>query len=151
MARPPLISVLVVGGLLAAGPTPRPASAFDFAAVRPLDEASVDPGLLAGVFGRWDIRHRDGRTTCHVTLTKEPSIGGYSIDIAPACVAQFPALADVTAWRLLENWTIDLVDPLRHTRIRFETPDERYVAFGEAADIKDIAEFVKREGKPASR
>jgi hypothetical protein len=52
-------------------------------------------------------------------------------------------MADIAAWRLLEGWTIDLVDPLRKTRVRFETPDNRYVAFGDPKDIAGIHEIVK--------
>jgi hypothetical protein len=50
----------------------------------------------------------------------------------------------------LENWTIDLVDGLRKTRVRFETPDNRYVAFGDAKDIAGMADFVKIQNKPGA-
>jgi hypothetical protein len=52
-------------------------------------------------------------------------------------------MADISAWRLLEGWTIDLIDPLRKTRVRFETPDSRYVPLGDPKDIAGIDEFAK--------
>ena len=56
---------------------------------------------------------------------------------------------DIAAWRLLQDWTIDLVDPLRKTRVRFETPDNRYVAFGDDKDIAGMDKVVKISSKAA--
>jgi len=58
---------------------------------------------------------------------------------------------DVAGWRLLQNWTIDLIDPLRKTRIRFETPDDRYVAFGAAGDIAGMDNLLKIPDAPAQK
>jgi hypothetical protein len=52
-------------------------------------------------------------------------------------------MGDIAGWRLLESWTIDLIDPLRKTRLRFETPDDRYVAFGAPGDIAGMDDLVK--------
>lgn len=120
-----------------------PASAFDFEPIKPLDTKSVEPALLADTFGAWEIRDKSGKKRCRVTLLKEFGIGGYQIEATPGCEKSFPVMSDISAWRLLEGWTIDLVDPLRKTRVRFETPDDRYVALGDPKDIAGIYEIVK--------
>jgi hypothetical protein len=120
-----------------------PAAAFDFEPVKPLDVKQVNAALLADTFGTWEIRDKSGKKRCRVTLAKESGIGGYQIEIAPGCEKIFPIMADISAWRLLEGWTIDLVDPLRKTRVRFETPDNRYIPFGDPKDIAGIDGIVK--------
>ena len=121
----------------------RPAAAFDFAPAPPLDTAQVDPALLKDMFGAWEIRDKAGRKRCRSVLLREPAIGGRGIEIGEQCAKAYPAMGDVAGWRLLEGWTVDLIDPLRKTRIRFETPDNRYVAVGEPADIAGMDDLVK--------
>jgi Protease inhibitor Inh len=128
-----------------------PAAAFDFEPVKPLDIKEVEPAMLADTFGAWEIRDKSGKKRCRVTLLKEFGIGGYQIEAAPGCEKTFPIMGDITAWRLLEGWTIDLVDGLRKTRVRFETPDARYVPFGDPKDIGGIDEIVKVQDKAAPR
>ena len=132
---------LVILALMAA--LAGPANAFDFEPVKPLDTKGVEPALLANTFGAWEIRDKSGKKRCRVTLLKEFGIGGYQIEVTPGCEKNFPVMGDISAWRLLEGWTIDLVDPLRKTRVRFETPDDRYVASGDPKDIAGIYEIVK--------
>ena len=127
------------------------AHAFDFPAVKPLDEKSVDPAMLADMYGTWEIRNKSGKKRCRITLLKEFTIGGYQVDKAPGCEKTFPVMDDISAWRLLEGWSIDLVDPVRKIRIRFETPDNRYVPFGDPKDIAGIDEIVKIQDKPGQR
>lgn len=126
------------------------AGAFDFEPVKPLDVKAVDPAMVASVYGAYDIHDKSGKKRCRVTLLKEPGIGGSQIDIAPGCDKAFPVMADIAAWRLLEGWTIDLVDPLRKTRVRFSTPDNRYIPFGDAKDIAGMDELLKVKAKPAA-
>ncbi len=128
-----------------------PAGAFDFEPVKPLDVKAVSPELLAGIYGPWEIRDKSGKKHCRVELKKEFGIGGYQIEIAPGCDKAFPIMGDIAAWRLLEGWSIDLVDGLCKTRIRFETPDNRYVALGDKSDIANIHEIVKLKGKVSPR
>jgi hypothetical protein len=128
-----------------------PAFAFEFEPAKPLDLKSVSPELLAGIYGPWEIRDKSGKKRCRIDLKKEFGIGGYQVEVAPGCEKAFPVMGDVAAWRLLEGWSIDLVDPLRKTRVRFETPDNRYVAFGDKNDIADIYEIVKLKDKGGSR
>lgn len=120
-----------------------PAAAYDFEPVKPLDISAVDPALLSDVFGAYEIRDKSGQKRCRINLMKEFGIGGYQLDIAPGCDKAFPIMGDLGAWRLLEGWTIDLVDPLRKTRIRFETPDNRYAPFGDDKDIAGMHELIK--------
>jgi len=128
-----------------------PAAAFDFEPVAPLDTAQVDPALLKNMLGAWEIRDKAGKKRCRIALTREPAIGGMGIEIDPQCGKAYPAMDDVAGWRLLQNWTIDLIDPLRKTRIRFETPDDRYVAFGAAGDIAGMDNLLKIPDAPAQK
>lgn len=133
--------------LLANGPS----AAYDFAPAKPLDTKDVDPAMLKDLYGAYEIRDKSGKKRCRVTLLKDFGIGGYQIEVAPGCDKAFPVMGDIAAWRLLEGWTIDLVDGVRKTRVRFETPDERYVPFGDEKDIAGMHEFVKVQDKPGAR
>ena len=125
-----------------------PAAAFEFVPVKPLDVKSVEPSLMADIYGTWEIRDKTGKKRCRLTLQKEFTIGGYQLEKAPGCDKAFPVMEDISAWRLLEGWSIDLVDPLRKIRIRFETPDNRCVPFGDEKDIAGMAELLKIKDKP---
>lgn len=127
-----------------------PAKAFDFEPAKPLDEKSVDPTLVADMYGTWEIRDKSGKKRCRITFGKESIIGGYQVDKAPGCEKAFPVMDDISAWRLLQGWSIDLVDPIRRIRIRFETPDNRYVPFGDPKDIAGIYGIVKVKDKPGA-
>lgn len=109
-----------------------------FEPLQPIDLKSVDPDLAADMFGHWTISDESGRKTCGVELLKETGIGGMQIDVEPRCQSVFPVMGDIAAWRLLEGWTIDFVDAERKTRIRFSTPDDRYVALPEVDGIFTI-------------
>ena len=119
------------------------AAAFDFPPGTPLDVPKLEPAMQADIYGVWEIRDKSGKKRCRITLLKEFTIGGYEAQPAPGCEKAFPVMADISAWRLLEGWTIDLVDPIRRVRIRFETPDNRYVPFGDPKDIAGIYEITK--------
>ena len=125
------------------------AFAFDFEPLKPLDLRAVDPAMAKGAFGAYEIRNKSGSKRCRIVLTQEPAIGGYGVDLAPDCAKAFPVMADIAGWRLLEGWAIDLIDPLRKTRVRFETPDARYVPFGNPADIAGMDELRKLPDSPA--
>lgn len=120
-----------------------PAAAYDFEPAKPLNLSEVDPSMLADLHGAWEIRDAAGKRRCRLTLLKEAGIGGYQIEVAPGCAKAFPVMEDIAAWRVNEGWSIDLVDALRKVKVRFETPDERYVAFGEARDIAGMERFLK--------
>jgi hypothetical protein len=126
--------------LLAALALATSASAQPFEPLKPMDMnfPGIEPSLYADLFGTWELRDSTGKRRCRVVLKREPMIGGQQIEIAPDCVKKFPIMDEITAWRLLENWTIDFVDPLRKTRIRFSTPDNRYVAFPESYGIDGL-------------
>lgn len=133
---PSVVTGLAVLAALLAGPASAGEPAFE--PLQPLDLETVSPDLAGGMFGRWTISNESGRKSCTVELLKEAGIGGRQIDVDPGCAAVFPVMGDIAAWRLLEGWTIDLVDGGRATRIRFSTPDERYVAFPEVDGIFTI-------------
>jgi protease inhibitor Inh len=140
------VSVLALSAVLAS-----PAAAYDFEPVKPLDINEVEPSMMADTFGAWEIRDKSGKRRCRVTLLKEFGIGGYQIEVAPGCDKAFPVMADISAWRLLEGWGIEFADPLRNTRVRWTTPDNRYVAFGDPKDIEGMYDLLKVKDKPAAR
>lgn len=109
-----------------------------FEQLPPLNLDEVNPEFAEDMFGQWMISDANGEKTCAVKLLPETTIGGMQVDVDPGCEAAFPVMADITAWRLLEGWTIDLADAQRKTRIRFSTPDDRYVAIPEIDGIATI-------------
>ena len=115
-----------------------PAKAYDFAPLPPLNVKEVDPAFVKDMYGVWIIADQRGRKKCRVTLKKENTIGGSQLDFAKDCAKTFPVLGEITAWRLMEGFAIDLVDALRKTRIRFTTPDNDYVASPETDGIFTI-------------
>lgn len=125
------------------------ALAYDFEPLKPMDTREVDPAMLKDAFGAYEIRDRAGKKRCRIRLTQQQAIGGYAVELAPDCAKAFPVMGDIAGWRLLEGWAIDLIDPLRKTRVRFSTPDERYVAFGNPADIAGMDELRKLPDAPA--
>jgi hypothetical protein len=60
-------------------------SGFDFEPVKPLDVKSVDPAMLAGVYGARAISGKSGKRRCRINLLKEFGIGGYQVEVAPGC------------------------------------------------------------------
>lgn len=141
--------VLIAGLALVAAMTGAPA--YEFEPAKALDTREIEPAMLNDVYGAWEIRDRSGKRRCRFTLLKEFGIGGYQIEVAPNCKQSFPVMDDIAAWQLLEGWSIDLIDPLRKTRIRFTTPDNRYVAFGDEKDIAGIDELRKLNDKTRAK
>ena len=141
--------MIKLGFALAAVLIASAAFAFDFAPLKPLDLREVDPAMVKDAFGAYEIRNKSGSKRCRIVLKQEQAIGGYALDVAPDCAKAFPVMADIAGWRLLEGWAIDFIDPLRKTRIRFTTPDARYVPFGNPADIAGMDELRKLPDSPA--
>ena len=107
-----------------------------------MNVTGVDPAVLKSFYGPWVIADASAAKTCKVTLKDEPAIGGSAIDIDPDCAKTFPIMDEIAAWRLMENWGIDLVDATRKTQIRFTTPDAAYIA---APEIDGIATILQPE------
>jgi hypothetical protein len=103
-------------------------AAAQFEPLQPLDLKEVDPALIGDTFGTWEIIDKSGKKRCRIVLKKEIAIGGYAIDVAPSCAKLFPVMDEIAGWRLMQGWTIDLIDATRKIRVRFQTPDNRYVA-----------------------
>ncbi len=104
----------------------------------PLDLNAVDPSLLEGFFGTWQVQDADGGKTCDVELTREDAIGGMVIKVAEGCAAAFPVMGNVASWRLYENFEIVFADAARKELIRFYVPDNSYVATPEVDGIVTI-------------
>lgn len=119
--------------------------AAEFKPLPPIDLAAPDDALHGDIYGPWEVHDRTGKKRCRVVLKREPAIGGSAIDVAPGCAKLFPVMGEITGWRLLEGWTIDFIDALRKTRLRFSTPDARYVSIPEIDGIDGIEKLrVKR-------
>ncbi|MDW6022111.1 AprI/Inh family metalloprotease inhibitor [Mesorhizobium sp. BAC0120] len=130
-------------GLLLAAPLAMPLSALAQDDLVPMDTTGVDPDLLKDMYGPWVIVDESGDKSCNVVLQDEPTIGGSVIDVDPACAKVFPIMDEITAWRLMQGWGIDLVDATRKTRVRFTTPDDAYVAYPEVDGISTILQPVR--------
>ncbi len=133
--RPALIGLAVLAAMHA---VPARAEQPVFEDLPLLDLDTVAKEMADDMFGHWTIRDKTGTRACGVELEREATIGGMQIDVDPACETVFPVMADITAWRLLQGWTIDLADAERKTRIRFTTPDDSYVAYPEVDGIFTI-------------
>ncbi len=105
---------------------------------KPIDLATLNEEELSGLLGPWQISDADDKRHCKVVLKQEQTIGGAEIEVDPGCAKVFPIMDEITAWRLTEGWSIDLVDAVRHTRVHFETPDDSYVAFPDVDGIFTI-------------
>lgn len=134
-----LAAFLLIATSLIAGP-----AAAQFAPLQPLNLKEVDPAMIGDIFGPWEILDEGGKKRCRIVLTKETTIGGYAIEVADNCKKSFPVMDEITGWRLLEGWAIDLIDATRKTRIRFTTPDERYVATPEVDGISRLVKPTKK-------
>lgn len=104
----------------------------------PMDTSEVDASMLKGFFGRWDIVDATGKKHCPVVLKPDVTIGGQEIEVSARCIKLFPVLGSITAWQLMDGWGINLLDAERKTRIRFFTPDDRYIADPETDGIAGI-------------
>jgi hypothetical protein len=127
--------VLVIAVTMWCGPWARQLDAQE---LRTMDTRDVDAAMLQDIYGRWEVQDARGRKRCGVTLKSEATIGGSEIDVAKDCARIFPIMGEITAWRLYEGWTIGFADATRQLRIRFSTPDNRYVAFPETDGIFTI-------------
>ncbi len=133
------------GTLLAALLLTATHAAAQFAPLQPLNLKEVDPSMTGDIFGAWEIRDASGKKRCRIVLKKEQAIGGYAIEVAENCKKSFPVMDEIAGWRLMENWVIDLIDATRKTRVRFQTPDERYVAIPEVDGIDTLVKPQKRK------
>jgi hypothetical protein len=106
-----------------------------------MDLEAVDPAMLDDFMGDWSIQNADGSKACKVSLSREVTIGGLTIDVDPDCSKIFPVMNDVAAWRLYEDWQIVLVDATRKSLIRFSTPDNTYIAQPETDGITTIVKL----------
>ena len=131
-------AILVLGALAALLLGPAFAEDVDFEPLAPLDVSDINPEFIEDMYGSWIVSDADGQRSCGLELKRETTIGGMQVEVDPGCEAIFPVMGEVVAWRLMENWTIDLADFQRKTRIRFSTPDERYVAIPEVDGISTI-------------
>lgn len=108
----------------------------------PMDTSAVDASMLKDFFGRWDIVDATGKKHCPVVLKAATTIGGREIEVSARCIKLFPVLGSITAWQLMDSWGINLLDAERKTRIRFYTPDERYIADPETDGIAGIEQHT---------
>ena len=104
----------------------------------PVDLATLDAQGRADILGDWMVKDAEGTRSCKVTLTDNPTIGGYVIEFVPSCVKTFPVMDGVASWRYMEGAEIVFADAERKSLIRFYTPDASYVAEPETDGIATI-------------
>jgi hypothetical protein len=65
-------------------------------------------------------RTTEGPDVCRLTLTREPAIGGWAINLGADCAALFDLGDDIAAWTVGPEGQIRFIDPLRKPVLSFE-------------------------------
>jgi hypothetical protein len=60
--------------------------------------------------GAWEMSNAERDRRCTVTFSQNPAPGGLELDLDAACATVFPTLKDVTAWSMLANGPLRLLD-----------------------------------------
>ena len=107
-------------------------------------DASKERAFLTSLSGEWIIQGAKRNMTCRVILKDEATIGGSDLIVSPDCMKKFAVMGDVTAWRVNERGELHFVDALRKMRVRFQTPDNSYVAIPEVDGIDRIEKATRR-------
>jgi len=110
----------------------------------PAVAASKERAFLKALSGEWIVLGAKRNTTCRVILKNEATIGGSEIIVSPDCTRKFAVMGDITAWRVSERGELHFVDALRKMRVRFQTPDNSYVAIPEVDGIDRLEKATRR-------
>lgn len=79
---------------------------------------AADPQDHAGAY--WLSGLSEGDETCDVTLGTEGVVGGWSIELADDCAADFDLPDGIAAWTMGGDGSVRFIDPLRKTLLTFE-------------------------------
>ncbi|MGE3148432.1 MAG: AprI/Inh family metalloprotease inhibitor [Pseudorhodoplanes sp.] len=88
-----------------------------FASAAPL-RAEALPDNAKGLVGAWEISNSDRDRICTVAFKPDAAPGGMKIELDKGCGSVFPALRDVTAWALTNDYLL-LLDSRRQTVLQF--------------------------------
>ena len=110
----------------------------------PAVAASQERAFLTSLSGEWIVQGAKRTTSCRVILKNEATIGGLEIIVAPDCTKKFAVMGDITAWRVSERRELHFVDALRKMRVRFQTPDNAFVAIPEVDGIDRLEKATRR-------
>jgi Protease inhibitor Inh len=94
MSRHAVLAVLALGVSVAVAPAQTPA---------PSDAAQA-------MVGAWEISNAARDKTCLLSFSVETVVGGFKIELDPACGTAFPALKDIVAWAIGPNDSVRLFD-----------------------------------------
>lgn len=108
---------------------------------------AATPAEVKKLAGAWTMAGAsEGQGSCSLKFSAQPAIGGWGVDVPPACVKAFPRLKDAAAWTLYEDGQIGLINPLRNRIYRFEkTSDGDYIT----APNRSGDQFVLSKGPAA--
>ncbi len=73
--------------------------------------AGIDP-VIEGMAGPFMFAQGSGGPECRVELSTEAVIHAFAIIIPDTCIADFPLLAEIAGWTMLEDGTLRLTDAL---------------------------------------
>lgn len=90
----------LVGESVAQAPAPAPVPATNEARPAQIDRA----------VGPWELSNPAGDRKCDVLFKPERAGTGLALDFAPACILTFPAIADIVAWSVSPEGSIQWLD-----------------------------------------
>jgi hypothetical protein len=85
--------------------------AITFAAVTPTI-ASAQGDAAKAMVGVWEVSNADHDKTCSITLGSDAAPGGLKLDFnRTACATDFPPMKEASAWNLVGDDVIHIVNP----------------------------------------
>jgi hypothetical protein len=85
--------------------------AITVAAVTPTI-ASAQSDAVKAMVGVWEVSNADHDKTCSITLGSDTAAGGLKLDFnRTACAADFPPMKEASAWNLVGDDVIQLLNP----------------------------------------
>jgi hypothetical protein len=85
--------------------------AITLAALTPT-KASAQSDAAKAMVGQWEVSNADHDKTCSIMLGGDPAPGGLKLDFnRAACAADFPPLKEASAWNLVGDDVIQVLNP----------------------------------------
>ena len=80
-------------------------------AMAPASAQQQSNEAVTALVGPWEMSNADRDQTCMLALKADATPGGYKLEFDKTnCTAKFPPLKDVTAWALIGDNTVRLID-----------------------------------------
>lgn len=119
------------------------ASAYEFAAIPPVDLAAASPAVAQMVLGDYLISDQTTQKNCKIRLLQEKAPNGMVAAVNYACKYFYPVMAGMKTWRYLQNGTIDFIDDDNRIRVRLSPENGRFVIAGDRADVAGMDQVIK--------